>query len=420
MEDVKRIRYFEGEVLESADFKTEQEYNRGMRHNHNRYFHTWGIAGGLEVAPSTAGNTKVTVSPGIAVDGEGREIVLATAVDFDFSGGAYQGGSDYFLTIRWAQKEAEPRQETPPQELKRWLEAPQLEAFDPLPADPETTPVLAKVSLNADQTVAAIDAGVRKYSGIAVRSDSVDDYHLRENAVTTPKIKDKAVTRAKINDGSVNEEKLSTAVTGKLVTNGDNHTHTASDVGAMFNQEVKDYVDDLFCGSISAFAVNEAPPGWLECSGQLVSRSQFPRLFAKIGAAFGAGDGSTTFNVPDLRGEFIRGWDHGRGIDNFPNGRPFGSFQFHQILTHKHFDSGHNHFRHPSGAPERVIQVQPGQINGHNSTNGDGNSNPVGAHTGGSQANIGEPYQIDGNGLGIFKGGENRPRNIALLYCIKY
>jgi hypothetical protein len=78
-------------------------------------------------------------------------------------------------------------------------------------------------------------------------------------------------------------------------------------------------------GSISIFA-NPATSikGWLYCLGQNVSRTTYYDLFTVIGTTFGAGDGSTTFRLPDFRGEFIRGWDDTRGVDP---GRQFGSVQ---------------------------------------------------------------------------------------------
>lgn len=66
------------------------------------------------------------------------------------------------------------------------------------------------------------------------------------------------------------------------------------------------------------------PAGYLELAGQAISRTTYSALFALFGTTYGAGDGSTTFNLPDLRGEFVRGWDHGRGVDS---GRTLGSFQ---------------------------------------------------------------------------------------------
>lgn len=64
---------------------------------------------------------------------------------------------------------------------------------------------------------------------------------------------------------------------------------------------------DTPLGTINAFGGSVAPDGWLMCQGQAISRADYADLFAVIGTAFGAGDGSTTFNIPDFRGEFLRG-----------------------------------------------------------------------------------------------------------------
>ena len=66
------------------------------------------------------------------------------------------------------------------------------------------------------------------------------------------------------------------------------------------------------------------PSGYLKCNGAAVSRTTYADLFAEIGTAFGAGDGSSTFNVPDFRGEFVRGWDDSRGVDS---GRNFATLK---------------------------------------------------------------------------------------------
>ncbi|WP_287956581.1 phage tail protein, partial [Snodgrassella sp.] len=66
-------------------------------------------------------------------------------------------------------------------------------------------------------------------------------------------------------------------------------------------------------GVIQFFTIDWAPTGWLKANGAAVSRTTYANLFAAIGTKFGAGDGKTTFNLPDLRGEFIRAYDDGRG-----------------------------------------------------------------------------------------------------------
>ena len=56
------------------------------------------------------------------------------------------------------------------------------------------------------------------------------------------------------------------------------------------------------------------PPGWLECFGQTLLQSAYPRLYAAIGTIHGTA-GAGTFKLPDWRGDTMRGWDHARGVD---------------------------------------------------------------------------------------------------------
>lgn len=77
-------------------------------------------------------------------------------------------------------------------------------------------------------------------------------------------------------------------------------------------------------GSVFAMATPTVPAGYLECNGAAVSRVSYRTLFGLIGTYYGGGDGSTTFNLPDLRGAFVRGHDNGRTVDN---GRGFGTTQ---------------------------------------------------------------------------------------------
>lgn len=86
-------------------------------------------------------------------------------------------------------------------------------------------------------------------------------------------------------------------------------------------------------GTVAYFAGDTAPHGWLVANGAAVSRTGFPDLFRAIGIRYGAGNGSTTFNLPDLRGEFVRGWDAGRGVDL---NRVLGSLQADEFRSHSH------------------------------------------------------------------------------------
>lgn len=69
-------------------------------------------------------------------------------------------------------------------------------------------------------------------------------------------------------------------------------------------------------GSMAAHAGSSTPSGWLPCDGAAVSRSTYAALFAAIGTTFGAGNGTTTFNVPDLRGRTPIGTGQGLGLTN--------------------------------------------------------------------------------------------------------
>lgn len=135
-------------------------------------------------------------------------------------------------------------------------------------------------------------------------------------------------------------------------------------------------------GAVSYFARATAPAGWLAANGAAVSRTTYADLFAAIGTTFGAGNGSTTFNLPDLRGEFVRGLDDGRGVDA---GRSLGSAQASQNLAHTH----------------EYMEVM-----GVDNTQ-------AGAGIQGGWFGYGATTSSSG-------GAEARPRNIALLACIKF
>lgn len=150
------------------------------------------------------------------------------------------------------------------------------------------------------------------------------------------------------------------------------------------------FFSSLAVGAIAHFAMTAAPVGWLKANGAAVSRFTYAALFAAIGTTFGVGDGATTFNLPDLRGEFLRGWDDSRGIDA---GRYFGS---NQAAT-RIYDSLGN-----LAGPSRVAQSVENQDDILNDVVT--NYNPA---TPASSTYTRYRYGV-------------RPRNVALLACISY
>ena len=133
-------------------------------------------------------------------------------------------------------------------------------------------------------------------------------------------------------------------------------------------------------GSVIYHASSSAPSGYIKANGASLSTSTYSTLFSAIGYTFG-GSGSS-FNVPDLRGEFPRGWDDSRGIDS---GRIFGSAQSDEFKSHRHDTA----LKWSGGISQTGIN---------------GSSISYGVTT---------PTNYTG-------GTETRPRNIALLACIKY
>ena len=137
-------------------------------------------------------------------------------------------------------------------------------------------------------------------------------------------------------------------------------------------------------GAVDFFAMSTAPVGYLKANGAAVSRTTYAALYAAIGTTYGSGDGSSTFNLPDLRGEFLRGFDDGRGVDS---SRTFGTLQAADIAPHTH----------------NAILV--------NTNAGAGSSGAYALNGGGTSS----PAVIANS-----TGTETRPRNVALLACIKY
>jgi len=173
-------------------------------------------------------------------------------------------------------------------------------------------------------------------------------------------------------------------------------------------------------GAVFCLAVSAVPADYLECNGAAVSRTTYAALFAVIGETYGAGNGSSTFNLPDLRGEFVRGWDHGRGVDS---GRAIANSQGDQNEAHTHGNGSlsgstnnpgdHYHLQAhmagngPYGVVSQTFQYHvPANDNGPQPRSKTSNA---GGHT----------HTVSISGSTASSGGESRPRNIAMMYIIK-
>ncbi|MBV4466605.1 phage tail protein [Pseudomonas sp. SWRI79] len=220
--------------------------------------------------------------------------------------------------------------------------------------------------------------------------------------------------------------------------------------------KLQQQVGDSMTGMVCGFAMNTAPSGWLKCNGAVVSRATFASLFARIGTVFGAGDGVTTFGVPDLRGLFLRGWDDSRGVDA---ARVFGSYQEMLLQSHAHSataaavgdhvhsawtdaqgNHAHSAWTDAQGNHQHSIfralnsNVGGGGPNITTANGANGYASPTdwgGSHSHnvgiGAAGNHAHNVGVGGGGnhthaltVTATGGAETRPKNVALLFCIKY
>ncbi len=189
-------------------------------------------------------------------------------------------------------------------------------------------------------------------------------------------------------------------------------------------------------GSIKSFASAATPIGWLVCDGTAVSRTTYAALFAAIGIAWGYGDNSTTFNLPDLRGRFLRGKDGGIARDpdrasrtacntGGNTGDNIGSVQPDQYTSHNHGGGNHNHSAsdggHTHSFPSDALPGAHGTNNlAGGSSYGGGMWEDMGTYrrniqTGYASISVGYTAPISSNG-----GTETRPLNANVNYIIKY
>jgi microcystin-dependent protein len=165
-------------------------------------------------------------------------------------------------------------------------------------------------------------------------------------------------------------------------------------------------------GAVMAFAMNLVPTGWLHANGSAVSRTTYSALWTALGTTsspYGQGDGSTTFNLPDLRGYFVRG--SGVNSDGTASGT-FGAKQADQFQTHGHSASSNSTGAHTHS----VIQT----IDNNGAFNsGSGRPRYGSGGTTGSDGAHSHTITVSSPNSGT-TGTETRPKNIAMLYCIKF
>lgn len=200
-------------------------------------------------------------------------------------------------------------------------------------------------------------------------------------------------------------EKIKQLIDSHVARVDNPHQVSAAQVGTYTKAEIDALLKKAGAapiGSVTALASSVIPEGWLACDGAEVSRADYADLFGVLGEIFGAGDGASTFNLPDLRGEFIRGLDSGRGVDA---SRALGSEQGDAIrdITGSWYNA--------ASAPSMTPPPNSGAITGSSETWS------YGYGGGGRQT---PKFMEFAASTQVPTAEENRPRNVALMYVIKY
>lgn len=157
-------------------------------------------------------------------------------------------------------------------------------------------------------------------------------------------------------------------------------------------------------GSMLAFPRGVVPSGFIEVDGSVLDIAMFPDLAAYLGGAFNKGNEKAgEFRLPDSRGEFLRGWDHGREVDV---GRAVGSNQDQASLDHKHAT--------PVAGSATNLSILKNNVWPHGDTGLNATANTVAGSGGGAASSA-----VFLTGPMESQAGENRPRNLAVMWCIK-
>lgn len=161
--------------------------------------------------------------------------------------------------------------------------------------------------------------------------------------------------------------------------------------------------------------MEDIPFGWMLCDGSEVSRSEYTNLFNAVGVCWGIGDGSTTFNLPDLRGMFLRGVSGDSGNDSDADGR---------IVLN---DNGGNTGNQVGSYQSDAIRNITGSFNLEDCWCGEGtdvfrrtnSQNSHGNWWESNGANRKATYEFDASRV-VSVGSDNRPKNVYVNYIIKY
>lgn len=228
MDEVKRLNYFTSQFLEEGDFKDEQAYHRNLRRLHNQSLHTWGVASGLMLNQVSGNPKQLAITPGVAIDNQGREIVLPDNpppgnIDLASVSAAVPSVT---VAISYQEFPTSPYRDTT--NFRRVTERPKIIIYDSgvsqtdsegqrwefttisAPTDGSVI-VLGRVTLQSGNVV-SIDTSVRRLASAIIAADAIDSSKIAPGAITTDRIANNAVGTAQLAAGAVTNDRLAAAV----------------------------------------------------------------------------------------------------------------------------------------------------------------------------------------------------------------
>jgi len=216
-DSIKRLNYFNGQFLRAPDFTEEQTYHLEMGRRHNQKLHTWGIADGLKLQ-YTIGSSQIEIAEGMAIDSEGREIVLVKKVNRDLS--TFPGKTVY-ITIAYNERKVDETKETGVEGFTRVQEIPNINVSENPPSADQLSLqlILGRVTVNSEGKITATDEGEgvnrRRAAGVVA-----GDLEARSLTLTDPNVDPSQWSKMRLGAAGRADLNGDLRVTGKLEVTG--------------------------------------------------------------------------------------------------------------------------------------------------------------------------------------------------------
>ena len=216
-DSIKRLNYFNGQFLRAPDFTEEQTYHLEMGRRHNQKLHTWGIADGLKLQ-YTIGSSQIEIAEGMAIDSEGREIVLVNKVNRDLS--TFPGKTVY-ITIAYNERKVDETKETGVEGFTRVQEIPNINVSENPPSADQLSLqlILGRVTVNSEGKITATDEGEgvnrRRAAGVVA-----GDLEARSLTLTDPNVDPSQWSKMRLGAAGRADLNGDLRVTGKLEVTG--------------------------------------------------------------------------------------------------------------------------------------------------------------------------------------------------------